>query len=308
MHIAIMGTGGVGGYFGGLLADAGEEVTFIARGEHLKALQENGLQVKSVHGDFHVQPVKATDDPGSVGPVDLILFATKTYQIEQAAQAMSPMVGPDTTILPLQNGVDASERLVKIFGAGPVLGGTCHVVSLVTEPGQIEQKSEFRRITLGELDGPVSERVQQIGDMLSRSGAQVAVTDNINKARWTKFLFIASYSGMGAAARVPAGELMACEESRQTLEAAMREVKALASAQGVELDGDIVETTMAFCDNLAAGATASMQRDIMDGRPSELEAQNGYIAHKGAELGVPVPVHTFLYSVLLPQERQAGRT
>jgi 2-dehydropantoate 2-reductase len=305
MRIAVMGTGGVGGYFGGLLARAGEDVTFIARGEHLAALQNGGLHVSSVHGDFDLESVNATDTPSDVGPVDLVLFTVKTYQIEQAAGEMAPLVGPETAILPLQNGVDASERLIRIFGEGPVLGGTCRVVSFVAAPGVIEQKSDFRHITLGELDGPITPRVNDIAAVLEKAGAQVEVTDNIQKARWTKFLFIASFSGVGAAARAPAGEMMACPETRATLVQAFREIEALATASGVTLDPDIVEKTMAFCDNMTPGTTASMQRDIMEGRHSELEAQNGFVARRGAELGVPVPAHTFLYSVLLPQERRA---
>lgn len=307
MKIAVVGSGGVGGYFGGLLAKAGNDVTFIARGDHLRALQASGLRVESLHGDFSVDPVKATDDPGRVGPVDVILFATKTWQIEEAAEAMRPMVGPDTTILPLQNGVDASERLIPIFGAEVVLGGTCHVVSLVAAPGVVQQKSDFRRITLGEMDGRITPRVQALGDVLAESGAQVEVSANINKARWTKFLFIASFSGMGAVARVPAEELMACQEARAMLEAAMREIETLAQASGVELEPDIVATTMDFCDNLSPGTTASMMRDIWEGKPAELEAQNGYIARTGARLGVSVPINTYIYHTLLPQERRARR-
>jgi 2-dehydropantoate 2-reductase len=305
MRIAVMGTGGVGGYFGGLLAQAGEDVTFIARGEHLRAIQADGLRVESVHGDFTVRPAQATDDPSTVGPVDLVLFATKTYQIEEAAGAMRPLIGPETVVLPLQNGVDASERVADILGSEHVLGGVCYIVSAIAGPGIIQQRSEFRRIVLGELDGQVTPRVEVITAALQRTGAPVELSTAINKMRWTKFLFIASFSGMGAVTRVPAGELMACAETRQMLELAMREIEALAAAGGVRLDGDVVPETMAFCDNLAPDATASMQRDIMEGRPSELEAQNGFVMRKGAELGVPVPVNTFIYSVLLPQERRA---
>jgi 2-dehydropantoate 2-reductase len=305
MRIAVMGTGGVGGYFGGLLAQAGEDVTFIARGEHLRAIQADGLRVESVHGDFTVRPAQATDDPSTVGPVDLVLFATKTYQIEEAAGAMRPLIGPETVVLPLQNGVDASERVADILGSEHVLGGVCYIVSAIAGPGIIQQRSEFRRIVLGELDGQVTPRVEVITAALQRTGAPVELSTAINKMRWTKFLFIASFSGMGAVTRVPAGELMACAETRQMLELAMREIEALAAAGGVRLDDDVVPETMAFCDNLAPDATASMQRDIMEGRPSELEAQNGFVMRKGAELGVPVPVNTFIYSVLLPQERRA---
>src|SRR5574341_1667462 len=310
MRVAVMGSGGVGGYFGGLLAQAGHDVTFIARGDHLRAIQSHGLCVESIHGNFTIQPAKATDDPAAIGgPVDLVLFTTKAWQIEDAAEKIRPIVGPQTAVLPIQNGVDASERLIAILGKEPVLGGTAHIVAFVASPGTIQQKSEFRRITMGELDGPISPRVEAIGKALADVGAQVEVSPNIQKARWTKFVFIASFSGMGAVTRAPSHELMAVPEAVTMLEQAMQEIEALSRASGVELDADVVEQTMSFCRSMAPGLTASMQRDIMEGRPSELESQNGYIAKRGAALGVPVPANTFIYSVLLPQERRArGRS
>lgn len=305
MRIAVIGTGGVGGYFGGLLANAGEDVTFVARGEHLAAIRSEGLRVESVNGDFVVNPAKATDDPATIGPVDAVLFATKTDQIEQAAERCKALVGPDTVFLPVQNGVDASERLAAIVGEPHVLGGTCHTVSFVAGPGRIVQKSVFRRIALGELHGKVTPQVTALADALRRAGAEVEVSENIQKARWTKFVFIASFSGVGAAARLPAGDLQQCAETRAIIEQAMREIDALATASGVPLDPDAVQKSLAFFDGLGPDATASMQRDIIDGKPSELESQNGFVARRGVELGVPVPVHTFLYAVLLPQERRA---
>lgn len=305
MRIAVMGTGGVGGYFGGLLAQAGEDVTFIARGDHLRAIQANGLRVESVHGSFTVAPAQATGDPKDVGPVDLVLFATKTYHIDDALAQMSPLIGPSTAVLPLQNGVEASEQAVEMLGKSPILGGACWLVSAVEAPGLIRQRSQFRRVALGELDGPVTPRVEAITRVLNQAGISAEASSDINKVRWMKFLFIASYSSVGAAARVPAGELMACAETRATIKQAMVEVMALAKANGILLDEDAVEQGIAFCDTLGADATSSMQRDIVDGKPSEIEAQCGYLARRGAELGVPVPVHTFLYSVLLPQERRA---
>lgn len=305
MRIAVMGTGGIGGYFGGLLARSGEDVTFIARGEHLRAIQTHGLRIVSVHDNFTVEPAQATDDPKAIGPVDLVLFATKTYHIDAAIAQIGPLIGPTTVVLPLQNGVEAPERAAEVLGKGHVLGGACWLVSAIEEPGLIRQRSQFRRIVLGELDGPITPRVETITQMLKQAGIAAEASDSINKVLWTKFLFIASYSGVGAAARVPAGELMACAEARASIQQAMAEVKALAQASGVLLDKDAVEQGIAFCDNLGPDATSSMQRDIMEGKPSEIEAQNGYIARRGAELGVPVPVHTFLYSILLPQERRA---
>ncbi len=306
MRIAIMGSGGVGAYFGGLLAHAGQDVTFIARGAHLQALREHGLQVESVHGNFTVAPVQATDDPATIGPVDAVLFATKTYHIETAAQAMRPLIGPDTSVLPLHNGIDAAERTAVIVGAGPVLGGLCYVGSMITAPGHVKQVSQFRRVIAGELRGGVSPRSEAIINALAAAGAQAETTDDIQKARWTKFIFIAPFSGVGSVARVPAGKIVGCPETRALLEAAMLEVEAVARAAGIALDADIVAKTMTFCDNMTPGQTASMQRDIIEGKPSELESMIGVLVRLGAELGVPVPVFRFFYATLLPQERQAG--
>jgi 2-dehydropantoate 2-reductase len=293
------------------LAQAGEDVTFIARGEHLAAIRSQGLRVESVHGDFMVAPARATDSTADVGPVDLVLMTTKTYQLEDAAREILPLLGPHTVVLPLENGVDAAERVLAVLGGAedggrtarsPVVGGACWVVSAVTAPGVIQQRSQFRRIVAGELEGPVSPRVQAMVDALARAGVTAEASPNISKVLWTKFLFIVSLSGIGAVTRVPAGEIMACAETRSLLEDAMREVEAVARAEGVTLDDDVVAQTMDFCANLAPDATTSMQRDILAGRRSELEAHNGFMARRGAQLGIPVPTHGFIYGALLPQD------
>ena len=308
MRIAIMGVGGVGGYFGGLLAQAGADVTFIARGEHLRAMREYGLRVESVHGDFTVAPVQATDDPAAIGPVDTVIFATKTYQLDAAAQAMRPLIGPGTTVLPLHNGVDAAERTATIVGHAHVLGGVCYVGSQILAAGVIMQISQFRRVVVGELDGPITPRVERIVAVLRRAGAAAEASDDIQKMRWTKFAFIAPFSGVGAVTRVPAGEIVACPEARALAAAAVAEVEAVARAKGVALDADITPKTVAFIDNLTPLQIASMQRDVLDGRPSELESMIGAVVRFGAELGVPTPAFGFFYAALLPQERRARKT
>jgi 2-dehydropantoate 2-reductase len=306
VRIAVMGTGGVGGYFGGLLAHSGEDVSFIARGEHLRALQGTGLRVESrLHENFTVAPAHATGDPADVGPVDLVLLATKTYQIEDAARAARPLVGPQTTVLPLQNGVDASERSAGILGPEAVLGGVCYLSSYVAEPGLIRQESPFRRIIVGELDGRVTERVEAIAATLRRAGIDGDMSTDINRARWTKYLFIAAFSGIGAVTRVPAGEMWACPETRTLLQQAMLEVESVGRAQGVSLEQEIVPNTLKFFAGLAPGMLTSMQRDVMEQRPSEIESLIGYLVRRGAELGVPTPIHQFVYGALLPQERRA---
>lgn len=310
MRFAIVGSGGVGGYFGGLLAKSGEDVTFIARGAHLEAIRRHGLQVESVHGDFTVFPAKVTDDARTVGPVDVVLFATKTYQLEAAGQALRPLIGPHTVVIPLHNGVDAAERTAAIAGREHVLGGVCYVGSMVAAPGVIRQQSPFRRIIVGELAGndgagQVTPRVQAIIDVLARAGVTAEGSPDIQVAAWTKFAFIGPFSGVGSVTRAPAGEIQATSEARQMLHDAIREVAAVALAEGVAVPADLAEKTIAFCDGLPAGMTASMQRDVLDAKPSELESLIGVMVRKGDAHGVAVPTFRFFYASLLPQEKRA---
>jgi 2-dehydropantoate 2-reductase len=306
MRFAIMGTGGVGGYFGGLLAAAGHDVAFIARGAHLAAIRERGLRIESIHGNFTVHPAHATDDPASVGPVDVVLFATKTYQLEEAARAMLPLLGPATAVVPLHNGVDAAERTAAIVGTERVLGGICYVGSMIAAPGVIRQQSQFRRVIVGEMPwrgdgGAITPRVRQIVEALGNAGATAEATEDIQAARWTKFAFIAPFSGVGAVTRAPAGEINAHPATRRLFHDAIREVVAVARAEGAPLPEE-PQKTIAFCDALAPGMTASMQRDILEGKPSELESIVGAVARKGDELGVPTPCFAFFHAALLPQE------
>jgi 2-dehydropantoate 2-reductase len=298
MRIAIVGTGGVGGYFGGLLARAGHEVTFIARGRHLNAIRANGLKIQSVHGDFEVRPARATDSPAEVGAVDLTIFAVKTYDTDSAAQTMRPLIGPQTAILPLQNGVESAARLSRTFGSEAVLGGAAWIVSSIAEPGVIRQESQFRRIAFGELDGRETQRVRDIYDALKQSGATVDVSNEIEKVLWTKLLFIASFSGMTSVTRAPAGPVTTGEESRSLLIRAMREVEAVARAKGLDLDSDVIDKTLAFADGFGATATSSMMRDVVAGRRLEYDALNGAVVRAGQETGIPTPVHEFMWVCL----------
>ena len=300
MKITIMGSGGVGGYYGGLLAQSGQDVTLIARGAHLAAIREKGLQVKSVLGDFLVAPAHATDDPAEVGPVDLILFATKTYHTDEAAQAIKPMVGPDTVVLPLQNGVDAADRIGAVVGIEHLLGGATWLSAAIEAPGIIGQYSQFRRIVLGELDGRKTPRAQQVFDALNATGATVELSDNIRKVLWTKFAFIASVSALGSLTRVTFGEYRSVPETRAVLTEAIAEVAAVARAKGVSLDADVVNKTLAFIDGSAPGIKPSMQRDVEARRVSELESMLGIVVRLGEELGVPTPVMRVAYALLRP--------
>jgi 2-dehydropantoate 2-reductase len=304
MRIAIMGTGGVGGYYGGLLAHSGQDVTFIVRrkpdGAHLTAIREKGLQVKSVLGDFLVAPAHATDNPAEVGPVDLILFATKTYHTDEAAQAIKPMVGPDTVVLPLQNGVDAADRIGAVVGIEHLLGGATWLSAAIEAPGVIGQYSQFRRIVLGELDGRKTPRAQQVFNTLNATGATAELSDNIRKVLWTKFAFIASVSALGSLTRVTFGEYRSVRETRAVLTEAITEVAAVARAKGVSLDADVVDNTLAFIDESAPGIKPSMQRDVEAGRVSELESMLGIVVRLSEELSVPTPVMRVAYALLKP--------
>lgn len=298
MRIAVFGTGGVGGYFGGRLAQAGNDVTFIARGEHLRAIKASGLRVDSVAGDFVVFPAKATDDIEEVGEVELVVLGVKAWQVPDAAVAMKPLVGPGTTVLPMQNGVDAASQLAAQLSPDNVIGGLCRIVSFVVEPGHIRHAGFKASIIIGELDNRRTERIARIEQAFKDAGVEISVAPDIQIALWTKFLFIASFSGVGAMADAPAGVISKDPKWRALMIEAMEEIYALAHARGIKLPDNSVETVMASVDGLAEDATSSMQRDIAAGKPSELESQNGAVVRMARETGVDVPTHTLIYETL----------
>lgn len=305
MKIAIMGTGGVGGYYGGLLAQAGHEVTFIARGAHLSALREKGLQVRSVFGDFRVSPVSATDQPAQAGPVELVIFATKTYHTDDAAHLIKPMVGPDTMVVSFQNGVDAADRIGQIVGMKHLLGGATWLSAAFEEPGVIGQYSQFRRIAVGELDGKITPRAETLREVFQSTGATVELVPNIEQILWTKFVFISAISALGGLTRVTMGEYRDIPEARAVLTEAIREVVAVAQAKEVALAPDIVSSTLQFIDGSAANIKPSMQRDLEAGRMSELESLVGVVVRLGAKSGAATPVMNLAYAVLKPGEVKA---
>ena len=304
MRIAIFGTGGAGGYFGAHLARAGEQVTFIARGEHLQAIREQGLRVETAAGEIIVTS-EATDDPARVGAVDVVLVGVKTWQVTEAARAMRPMIGPQTFVVPLQNGVEAAAELATVLGAKHVLGGLCGTVSRVISPGYVLSIGETNFIKFGELDNHRSERALRLRQTFERAGVKAEVPSNIQAATWEKFIFVAPYGGMGAVTRAPAGVIRSLPETRRMLERGMREILEVASAHQVSLAEGIVEKSMRLIDSLAPDSTTSLQRDISAGKPSELEAWNGAVVRLGLEKGVPTPLHEFIYHSLLPSELRA---
>jgi 2-dehydropantoate 2-reductase len=308
MKVAIVGAGGVGGYFGGRLAQAGEDVVFIARGEHLRAMQRKGLQVDSINGDFRVDRVLATDDPATVGEVDYVLVAVKSWQLRDAIETMRPMVGKTTSIVPLLNGVDAPDQLTNVFGAERVLGGTCSVISMIAGPGHVRHAGALPTIRFGELDRRRSERVERLRNAFSLTeGVRVEVPEDIHVVMWNKFMAIAPWSGIGAVTRAPIGVIRSLPETRALLEHAMEEISLLARARKIAMEREAIHHAMAFIDTLPYEGTASMQRDIMAGRPSELDAQNGTVVRLGKGAGVATPVNGMIYSSLLPLERRARK-
>jgi 2-dehydropantoate 2-reductase len=309
MRIVVFGSGGVGGYFGGRLAAAGEDVTFIARGEHLAAMRSSGLQVRSINGDFTICPASATDTPSEVGIADVILVAVKAWQVPEAARAIAPMVGPQTLVVPLQNGVEAPSQLAEVVGREHILGGFCWIVSFIEAPGVLHHTGVKPHIVFGELDNRYSERVETLYRAFFHAGVKVTIPDDIEAAMWEKFIFIATISGIGAVTRAPVGVMRTVAQTRDMIAQAIHEIIAVAWDYSVNLPGDIFQRTMKFIDGMPPQSTFSMQRDIMEGRPSELEAQNGAVVRLGAAREVKTPLHSFLYHSLLPLELRArGQT
>ena len=298
MRITIFGTGGVGGYFGGRLAQAGEDVTFIARGDHLRAIKTSGLVVDSPDGDFKIYPAKATDDVNEVGATDLVILGVKAWQVPEAASAIKPIVASNTTVLPLQNGVEAVSQLLAELEAANVIGGLCRIVSYVVEPGHIRHAGFAPSIIIGELDNSRTRRIAEIEDVFKRAGLNTTIAADIQVALWTKFLFIASFSGVGAVADAPAGVIRRDPKWRAQILSAMEEIYELAHARGIKLPADSVETVMRAVDGLPEDATSSMQRDIAARKPAELEAQNGAVVRMAREAGIATPTHEKIYQTL----------
>lgn len=305
MRIAIFGAGAVGSYFGGRLAQAGEDVVWLARGATLAALRERGLTVESLKGDFVLPPQPATDRPEEVGAVDAVLLGVKAWQVSAAAAALRSWLHADSVVVPLQNGVDAPGQLASVLGPEPVVGGLCRIVCEVVAPGHIRHFGAEPSVDLGPLPGTDAERAERqsarchrLREAFDRAGVRATVRDDILVGLWEKFLFIVAVSGVGAVHRTTLGVLRTNPETRELIRSAMAEVEAVARARGIRLAPDIVTRTMAAVDRLPADSTASMQRDIAAGRPSELEYQNGAVVRLGRESGVATPVNEWLVTAL----------
>ena len=306
MNIVVIGAGGVGGFFGGKIAKAGYDVTFIARGKHLEAITTNGLRVKSIEGDFTVFP-KVTDDISSVKNPDLIILGVKSWQVVDVAKQIKPILNSNTMVLPLQNGADNADKLLSVLPTKNVVAGLSRIVSKIEAPGVINHFAFVPQINFGEYDNSKTTRIQSIKAVFDKAGIKNRISEDIHLDIWRKFLFIATISGIGALTRVVFGIMREDKAIRKILLDTASEIKQVANAKGIALTEKDIETAIQAIDATDYNATASMQRDILEGRPSELENFNGYIVHEGEKLKIKTPVNSFIYIALLPQEKIARK-
>ena len=306
MRIAVFGAGGIGGYLGARLAQAGDEVVLIARGPHLAEIQEHGLFVESPTGDFNITPSIATDRPEDVGAVDTVLLGVKAWDVRAAAEAMRPMIGSATGVLTLQNGVEAPAEVADVLGEEHVIVGVAVVRSLISGPGRIRHVGSVDPdLTLGEIDNRSSERVEHIRAALEKVNVTVNVSDNIHSWLWGKLVGAAAYGGVGAVVHVPIGDWRQIPQVRDMMERVAQEVVTVALARGVQPAAEIIDQVRMALDAMPSGNMATMHEDIVGGRPSELEYWNGSVVRLGREAGVSTPLNEFIYHCLLPQEMKA---
>lgn len=306
MKIAVMGTGGVGGWFGAKLALAGEDVTFIARGEHLLAMREKGLKIFSPTGDMLVDPVKVTSDPAGIGPVDVVMFCVKLWDVDSAAEACRPLIGPETAVISFQNGVDAEDRIASILGPEHAVGGVAAIFALIDAPGVIRQTGDLAWLKYGELSGKVTPRIETFHDACVKAGIKSTLSPDINVDIWEKFTVLAPLAGATAATRSTIGPILADPDTRHLFEALVEEAVAVGRARGISLPDDIAATRIAFAEALPAGNRASMASDLERGNRLELEWLTGAVVRLGRELGVPTPVSDTVYAVLKPHAEGRG--
>lgn len=307
MKIAIIGTGGVGGYFGGRLAQNVNEVIFLARGEHLKAIRENGLKVKSVLGDFLINPARATDNLNEIGKVDLVILGVKAWQITEVALKLKPVIKENTIVIPLQNGVSAAEELKKYLNETNIVGGLCFIISKIESPGVINHFGIEPSIVFGELNNYKSERLNRVREVFDNSGIKAKISEDINTELWKKFITIC-ISGLLAVTKTTYGELRELPETRQMMIDLLYEIYELSQKSGIKIESDFVEKTILVIDSYPHNSTSSLTRDVWEGKPSEIDYQNGTVVKLGKKYGIDTPVNEFIYNCILPMEIKARKT
>ena len=303
MKFSIFGSGAVGGYYGAKLARAGHDVTFIARGAHLSAIRQRGLEIRSpMLGDFMVQ-ARAEEDTSLVGPVDVVILAVKAYDNASAFPLLAPMIGPQTTVLPLQNGVDSASELAAHFGEGPVVGGVTYIATALAGPGVIEQTGTHRRVVFGEVFGALprmSDRIRAIRDALAGADIQAEAVEDGRVPIWEKFIFLVSLAGFTGASRLPIGPLWSDPAIRERFLDSCREIESLARAEGVPVASDVVDRISSYVAGIPGTMRSSLLIDLAQGKRIEVEQLHGSVVRRAARAGVPAPITSTLYAVLKP--------
>ena len=300
MRIAVIGAGGVGGGFGAALAKAGGDVTFVARGAHLAAMREHGLRVEGDRGETLIHPVQATDDPASIGPVDIVLFCVKLWDVETAGEAIKPLIGPQTAVIPLQNGIDASDRLVPILGADHVMAGTVSISATIARPGMIRQTGTFMSMVFGERDGTISPRGEAFLALCQTAGFDTTLSDKIAVPIWQKFILLTAMSGGTAITRLPIGKLRDDPDVFWLFESVMRETYEIGRAEGVPIPARTIEMQTAMIKGTPPSGVASMAVDLSRGNRLELPWLAGKIVELGRKHGIPTPVNATIFAALKP--------
>lgn len=299
MKIAMMGSGGVGGLIGARLAHVGCDVSFVARGAHLAAMREHGLTLESTVGNVHLPKVQVTDDPGTLGPVDLVIFSVKLWDTEAAARQILPLIGPDTGVLSLQNGVKKDDILRPIVGAKALMGGVAYMATTISRPGVIQHTGTMQRVVFGEYDGRRSKRAEALLQYCLKSGIDARISDDIRRTIWEKFVFLTGMAAVTATIRLPMGPILGHPLTRAFYLDAMREVAAVGRAHGVRLPENFAEERLAFTDTLPGTMTASMHHDLERGNRLEVEWLSGSVVELGAAVGVPTPIHRAVRDILV---------
>jgi len=304
MKIAVIGTGGVGGYFGGKIANAGFDVTFVARGEHLQALRQNGLIVKSIDGDFKVQNVNATENISDLKSIDLFMIATKAWQVKNIAKELQSTINKGAIILPMQNGVLATEELAEFIPSENIIGGLCRIISKIEAPGIINHFGIEPTIIFGELNNVKTERLNKLYEIFSKAGIKSKIAEDIQAELWKKFIPIC-VSALLAVTKTTYGELREIPETRQLAIELINEIYSLSQKIGIKIESSFVERAVSFIDSFPYNSTSSLTRDVWEGKPSEIEYQNGTVVKLGEKYNVPTPVNRFIYNCVLPMEKKA---
>ncbi|HZJ73322.1 MAG TPA: 2-dehydropantoate 2-reductase [Perlabentimonas sp.] len=304
MKIAIIGTGGVGGYFGAKMAQAGCNVTFLARGAHLEAIKRNGIKVKSILGDFHLDNVRAVSTIPEMGMVDLAIVSVKAWQVKDIRADLKLILHPNAIVLPLQNGIMAAQELGEVIDPKRVIGGLCRIISKIESPGVIAHLGVTPTIVFGDFNGELSQRVKQLKALFDKADFSSRVSDDIEADMWKKFISIC-VSGLLAVSKTTYGEIRKLDETRALMIGLIKEVYELSQRKGLKIAPDFIDRTVSFIDSFPPDTSSSLTRDVLEGKPSEIEYQNGTVVRLGQELGVSTPINRFVYSCILPMELRA---